>query len=985
MRLASVWAMAATVVFASPASAADEDPGEQVRMSLERYARLMAVAAQSAGGTVTWSRGDVSVEIGEDGQPARVSVNAKVRVIGDGPAQVVLLPADAVLLQADVGGSDTTLVRTAGAHVAIVEGGGEKAVSLSYLVPAATDDEGSPYAMVPLPPLPGASLEVSGAEGLSAWPSVGGRSGGSTISTSLPPTPAVLVKWGGAADGHQVRRIDYALSPDAGGDGVDVTATYEIRARGRRATVRLVEAHAALVEVSEGKSALASGVADGWHTATVDGKGRHVVTARYRLAIDRSQGQPQVSINPNQAPIARVEMTVSGKREVQFEPPVPVETVIRADSTRTVAHLPPSDQVTIRWTEARGQTESAVKFNTDTIQLLTLEEGGLNSKVVVNYDVIQGKLKTLRIALPPDVVLYKVEADGIEDWHVVKPDEEHPRHARVVLGRELEGDLRLELQLETKVKTADGTPLDLPVVRPLGAFRERGVVALFDGDKVGFAKADATGYATVGQDALPADIRQGLRDTVNQAYKHVNEPGPMKSKVATARTREVHFDARVDTLYLIRETALTVQASVLVEVKSGRADKVLVLVPKGEKEPRINAPSLNKKEKVADFAGDPERDAYEVRFTQPLEGAVQLDVEFERILKKDDDRLQLPEIIIYQADVQSGSFGIARETGMEVQADENEDLRKLQPAELPKAIRLRSDLEVVLGYQFAHAPWKLGLTIKRHRTVETLDAVAKRVWIETNVLESGHIVSRAVYEVANDAHDYVRLHLPEKAKVLAVAVDGRKVKAVRDQKGDIAIQLPNNRTLRVEVVFETTRDKLGFMGSIDLLAPKADLRTSNVQWLVRMPWETEVYSFDSEMTNAPRFEYRDAPPSSGAIELPKHGSMREILFTRAVDDTSDAAMSIGLSFTRKPGVGAGWLVFILALLALVFTTRRRAQQGGMDQKAWGTLALGVALLVFKALGWGLDGGEAVVAVVVIVAVGWASRDKPDPEPDEAAA
>ncbi len=983
MRLASVWAMAATVAFAWPAFAADDDPGEQVRMSLERYARLMAVATQSAGSTVTWSRGDVSVEIGQNGQPSRVSLSAKARIIGDGPAQIVLLPADVVLLQAEVGGSDTTLVRTAGAHVAIVEGGSERAVSLTYLVPTATDAEGNPYAMVPLPPLPGASLDVEGATGLSAWPSSGGSASGRSLNTSLPPTPAVLVKWGGAGGGHLVRRIDYQLSPDVGGDGVDVQATYEVRTRGRRATVRLVGSHAALVDVREGNNALSSQVADGWHTATIEGKGRHVVVARYRLAIDRSQGQPQVSINPNQVPIARVEMTVPGKREVQFEPPVPVQTVIKGDTTRTVAHLPPSDAVVIRWTEARGQTESTVKFNTDTTQLLTLEEGGLNSKVVVNYDVIQGKLKTLRVGLPPDVVLYKVEGDGIEDWHVVKPNEDHPRHARIVLGRELEGDLRLELQLETKVKTADGTPLDLPIVRPLGAFRERGVVALFDGDKVGFAKADATGYAKVGQDALPADIRQGLRDTVNQAYKHVNEPGAMKSKVATARTREVHFDARVDTLYLIRETALTVQASVLVEVKSGRADKVLVLVPKGEKEPRINAPSLNKKEKVADFSEVPDRDAYEVRFTQPLEGAVQLDIEFERILKKDDDRLQLPEILIHNADVQSGSFGIARETGMEVQADENDDLRKLQPAELPKAIRLRSDLEVVLGYQFAHAPWKLGLTIKRHRTVETLDAVAKRVWLETNVLESGHVVSRAVYEIVNDAHDYVRLHLPEKAKVLAVAVDGRKVKAVRDQKGDIAIQLANNRTLRVEVVFETTRDKLGFLGSIDLLAPKADLRTSDVQWLVRMPWETEVYSFDSEMNNVPRYQYKDAPPSSGAIELPKHGSMRDILFTRAVDDTTDPALTIGLSFSRKPGEGTGWIVFILALLALASTTRRRAKQGGMDQKAWGLLGLGVVLLAFKALGWGLDGGEAVVAVVVIIAVGWMSREKPDPE--EAAA
>ncbi len=967
-----VW-IALVAGFALPAHAADDTPEEQVRMSLSRYARLMAVAARQAGGTVTWARGRVSVEIGAAGQPAQVSVSGKVRVVGDGPTQVVLLPADAVLASAQIDGSDAALVRAAGAHAAIVDGGSEHAVSLRYLVSPGTGADGSPFAMVPLPPLPGAELSVSGASDLSAWPGVGGTVGGDTLETSLPATPAVLVRWGGAGAGHLVRRIDYVLAP--GGDGVDVKATYEVRASGRRATVRLVGAHAALVDVREGNNPLPSRVDDAWHTATVSGKGRHVVVARYRLAIDRSQGQPQVSLNPNRAPIARVEMTVPGKREVQFDPPVPVDTVIRGDTTRTIAHLPPTDSVAIRWTEARGQTESTVKFNTETTQLLTLEEGGLNSKVVVDYDVIQGKLKVLRIALPTDVVLYKVEADGIEDWHVVKPDETHPRHARVVLGRELEGGLRLELQLETKVKTADGTDLDLPVVRPLGAFRERGVVALFDGDKVGFAPADAAGYARVGQDALSAEIRQGLRDTVNQAYKHVNAPGTMRSKVATARTREVHFDARVDTLYLIRETALTVQASVLVEVKSGRTDKVLVLLPKGEKEPRINAPSLNKKEKVAGFDAVPDRDAYEVRFTQPLEGAVQLDIEFERILKKDDDRLELPEILIHEADVQAGSFGVARETGMEVQADEDDDLRKVQPSELPKAIRLRSDLEVVLGYQFAHVPWKLGLTIKRHRTVETLDAVASHVWLETNVLESGHVVSRALYEIDNDAHDYVRLHLPEEAKVLGVAVDGKKVKAVQDEKGDIAIQLPNSRTSKVEVVFETTREKLGFFGSVDLVAPKADLRTADVQWMVRVPWETEIFSFDSELKNPPRYSWREAPGTGGTVELPKHASMREILFTRAVDDAGDAPLRVGLSFSRAPGEGSGWVVLVLALLALAKTTRHRARRG-MDQRAWMLLAVAVGLLAIKALGWGLDGGEAALCAVVIIGVGWMSREKP---------
>ncbi len=420
----------------------------------------------------------------------------------------------------------------------------------------------------------------------------------------------------------------------------------------------------------------------------------------------------------------------------------------------------------------------------------------------------------------------------------------------------------------------------------------------------------------------------------------------------------------------------------LVEVKSGRTDKILVLLPKGEKEPRITAPSLNKKEKLEGWSEVEGRDAYEVRFTQALEGAVQIDVEFERILAKDNDRLELPDIRIHGADVDSGNFGVARETGMEVQADENEDLRKLQPSELPKSIRLRSDLEVVLGYQYARAPWGLGLTIKRHRTVETLDAVANHVWLETNVLESGHVVSRATYEVANDAHDYVRLHLPEKAKVLGVEVDGKKVKAVQDEKGDIAIQLPAATTSRVQVVYETRRDKLGVLGSVALVAPKSDLRTRDVQWLVRMPWEAEVYSFDSEMTSGYRGQWT-GPAGDGELALPQQGNMRELLFTRAVDDAGAPPLKVDLSFAQRPGEASGWAVFALALLLLALVTRRRAKQGSLDRNGWLMLAGGVLLLLLKALGWRLDGEDALLAIVVLVVVGWVSREKPEPEEAEA--
>ncbi len=988
------WMIMAALCVAGAAYAEDDAPSEQVRMSLERYARLMATAQRAGAGAVSWTRGSVTVELPDTvGEPARVQVEARIDAHGDGVVEVPLLPGEAVLEAAQIGGREVTLIRAGGAHVALTTPGSSQAVSLRYLVPTAIDAEGAPFAMVPLPPMPGAELTARGGDSPTVWPGTGGNRGGDSITVALPATPAVLVRWSRASSGHAVRRVDYRLAPDEGDDGVDVVARFDVQVKGRHAQVRLAGSATPLVDLKGNDKPITSRVTDDWHVAEVEGPGRVLIEARFKLPIDRSHGQPQVTIQPDGAPIARVEITVPGKREIVFDPAVPLNTTVTGQgekaSTTAIGHLPPLDEVALRWTEARAAPESTVRVNTDTWQLLTLQEGVLRSRVVIDYDVIYGKLKELPIALPENVVPFKVEGEGIEDWRIFPATDTEPRHLRVVLGRELEGKLRVEVQLETSVAPTEGTPVSLPLVRPIDAARELGVVALFDGNKVGFAPIEAASYTKVGQDALPVDIRTGLQDKVNQAFKHIGAPGPLNTTVATAKAREVRFDAHVDTLYLVREGALTGQASVLVELKSGRRDSLVVSLPEGVAEPRITAPSLNKVEPApADFDAGPGRKAYAVSFTQALEGAIQLDVEFELLLKKDLGAMPLPGIQVHGAEVESGAFGIAAETGMEVTAGEGKDLRKVNAIELPKSVRLRSDLEVALGYTFAHVPWSLELTVKRHRTVETLNAVANQVWLETNVLESGNIVTRATYAVQNDEKQFLRLKLPAEAKVLRVAAGDRKVKAVEDEAGAVAIPLAKNALTIVDVSYETRRDRLGIVGALDLVAPDADVRTSDIQWRVRTPARRPIFRVSTDLTEAEPFTWRERGDDFAESALPVEPDSETRLFTYAVLDSDEPPLAATLRFAAAPDRDTEpWFAFF-GVLCLAGVTFRRARRVPFQAADAVGLALGIGLLVFVSAMWKFDEAEALVAVVLLLAVGWYGRRKArqaagGPEPSDA--
>ena len=1007
----------ALVGVTTAAAARAETPGE-VKLPLAQYQALLRDAQRGDGPKAAWSPGDVRVELpSTSGRYAEVAVSARVTLVGDGPAEIPLLPADAILSAVTVDGSTAALVRRNGFQlIAYTKSRRQFSVEVRYRAPSQVSAAGGAYAVIPLPPLPSASYTVDGSntgQEVDVWPGTGEP--GETVSGQLPGTLAMVVRWGAGLRGYVLRRAGYEVAPDASGDGVDVTLSLEVLVTAARAAVPVVSTDVALLDATEGQGALTTRVADDWQQVLVVGKGRHAVKVRFRQSIDRSQGQPQVALTLAGAPMTRVQATVPGKRAIQFEPAVPAVTTHEAGDapgpqagedpsaddadaghTTAVADLPPIDELTLRWTEALSKPEDATKVNAETFQLVHVDEGVLRSTVHVRYDIIRGKTKQFAVAIPEGAVLYKVSGDQVEKWPVYSATEDEPRQARIMLSQERQGayELTLELQVALGSKRGeDAGPLSVPVVRPLDPEFQTGVVALFDGDKVGFGPADAPApYIKGGENDLPVDIRQALDDKPGQVFRHTGAPGPMTAPIVEAKAREVRFDARVNTLYVLKEGVLVGNASLLVEIKSGRRDTLRVTLPKAVKPLTWNAPSLAKHPEVVTPAeGDPAKPAsakgettYEIKFTAALEGAIQIDLEFEELLDKQLAELKLPAVRVVGADVEEGAFGLVADSGIEVTPGEAADLRRVDNHELPKAVRLRSQREILLGYRYARAPWSLTLGIKRHEVVETLKAFATHAWFETIVFADGHMKTAATYDILNDRQQYLRLTMPAHYTLLQVVAGGAAIKANRD--GDaLTIPLPKSQETTVTVVYEVARgadedgqaEALGAFGSVELLAPRADLRTSDVQWLIRTPRELALFAKDTDLREASADLYR--PPGdldedvSVLIRLPDEAEYRADLFTAEELRPEQPPARVALSFAATSGNWVGLLVGLVGLLLLVLVIRRRAAGRRLGLSGWLMAALGLAAVALKSMAWGLDGTEIALGLVVLVGVAYVAR------------
>jgi hypothetical protein len=974
----AVLSLLCSLVLVSPTVAFADDG--QVQIPLKRYEELMAAARQQGGAVATWTAGSVSVELPTTpGGAAQVTVSTRLTASGEGSVRVPVIAAEVVLRDARIDGTPALFASEGGVLMATVPAGRPVDVTLRYTVAPAGGEGDGRAAVIPLPPLASSELTVTGgvrAEDIEVWPAVDVQRSGTTLSAAMPASHGLVVRWGAWGAAQAVRRADLVIAPERDGEGADVEATYDVVVSGAQALVRVAPPGAALVDVREGAELLGARFTDEGHFAVVSGRGRHVVKAHFRVRVDRSQGQPQLTLGVERVPITRVEVTVDGQRDVSFDPPSPPRLTVTGEGdgakTRAEAHLPPTDRVVVRWTESRAAPEDLVRVNTETYQLVTLNEAVMRSRVVIRYQVIRGAVRELPVELPEDAVLFKVNGVGVDDWRTFAKSDEGPRQARIYLNTDIVGEYSLELELETVVATAEGTPVSLLLVRPLGAYREMGVVALFDGDKVAFGPTEPAGYTKVGEDALPVEVRQGLTDKVTQAFKHVGAPGAVASVVSAAKEREVRFDARVDTLYFVKDGALIGNASVIVEVKSGRRDDIVVSVPEAVTVLGVNAPSLNKAEPAKDFDAGPGRKGHRISFTRALEGAIQIDLELELLLPKELGRIGLPDVRVEGAEVEEGAFGITAETGIEVQAGEVTDARQVDSSELPRSVRLRSEREIVLGYTYTRAPWSVGFDVRRHRTVETLSAVVKRAWLATTILEDGHVVSHATYDVTNGDRQYLRLTLPAGHKVWSVTSDGVAVKAVSDEQGALAIPVRKGADVRIDVIYEVRRDPLGFVGGIELVAPKADLLVTDLKWLVRAPKRMSLWRVSTDLERGEPWEFHQSYEATPGLEvpfsLPDSQEFQELLFTWAVHDPTEEALSVGVSFVATPGPGLGVVMGLLALLLLVAVVRRRARGEALDGREKAFLVLGLLLLVVRAIGWGISPAEGGVAIGVLAAV-----------------
>jgi hypothetical protein len=203
---------------------------------------------------------------------------------------------------------------------------------------------------------------------------------------------------------------------------------------------------------------------------------------------------------------------------------------------------------------------------------------------------------------------------------------------------------------------------------------------------------------------------------------------------------------------------------------------------------------------------------------------------------------------------ETGLIGVELNTSAEIIISGEQGLEKIAVQKLPALLTNKSAKPLIMGFKYLKHPFELVLDVKKHEKIAVPMATINSANVVTLFTEDGKIVHRLIYQVKNNAKQFLALQLPEASDVWSVFVNNQPVEASMNKERKLLVPLirsqsVNNRlnTFPVEVIFAMSENRFDWLGSRSSTLPVADLLISQLMWSVYLPNDYSYAYFSSTL------------------------------------------------------------------------------------------------------------------------------------------
>jgi len=858
--------------------------GGEVRVPLPVYTQMLhRLADKPSRAPVAYAIGqaDVVVTVGEaEGRfSASVEVSVQIEIFETRWTLVPVLPPHAALRHASVNGQPVRLVEGRDGLAWSTNQAGAVTMRLVYDVDATQHEAG--YVLPLMTPraaattlklsFPGTGIDLAVLP--SADMQVVERNGVTHLSATVPATPLIMVSWRATAENaFAIGRAHYTGELRDG--ALQWTATFQVEVyTGQRVILPVMPNSVTLHDVRvDGE--VATVVDDGrYFTARLQGRRQHEVRVEFQVPVDHDEGPPRAQLRIPKIPVSRFDLVLPGRKEIKVAPAAAVTTQEVGGTTRATTFIPMSDSVVFTWTEAvPEELRGKVRANASLYHQAHADEGVLHVLATIVYEITHGESNLLELEIPADAQVNRIvaPAGGVSDWAVVDSDVAGRNTINVFLERPVTGEYVLEVSYERLLgaKASAGQSITVPLLSAINVQRQRGMVALLSGPELTLDPVRQSGLSKVGENQLPAFIRDRITMTVAHTYKYTEAQPDLAVAAVAPERKQGQFDAQIDTLISLGDVTMKGSATVGIDIKSGTLLALALRVPESVNVLGVSGPSL-RTHKVRAIDG---AQLIDLAFTREMEGQFRIEVNYERIMDSDAADAAVATISVVDADVEHGRIAIEALTAVEVRATTVEQLSNLDINELPRQLVLKTTNPILLAYRYAQAkvPFKLALTITRHEEIDVQVAVIERAEYASLFTSDGLAVTSARLSVRNSRRQFLRLALPPGSEVWSVFVDGKPEKPAyaggdtKNAESAVLIKMINSAEgFAVDMVYATPVQKIGHLGAISSQLPRPDMVVTHTRWDVFLPVGPRYLKPDSTMDLVLRGAFVN--PSTGAI------------------------------------------------------------------------------------------------------------------------
>jgi len=860
--------LALFVTWPAQAEVDSTGPGGEVRVPLSAYTAMLnqlnrKPSRAPAGFAIGQS--EVVVEVGEDDDrfAAMVDVTVQIETFEDEWTLVPILPPGAALRAASVDGHPVQLVEGPDGLGWATDRAGTVTMRLNYGVDARRFEAG--YVLALAVPRATATTFRLGFPGtgidLAVVPSADmqriERENRTEVTAAVPATSSILVSWrAAAARPFAISRAHY--SGELRDSALVWTGRFQVEVfGGERITLPVLPSGATLNDIRVDGEPATVLVEDGRFATFVQGRGLHEVEVAFQVAVTGEDGPPQARLRIPRIPVSRFDLVLPGKKEVRVAAGADVVTTYSDDTTLATTFIPMGDNVVFSWIEAipealRGQ----VRANASLYHAIHAEEGVLQAEGTIVYEITHGETNRLELEIADDAQVNRIvaPAGGVSDWVVAPADGSGRKRINVFLERPVSGQYVLIVSYERLL--GSGTDAAEAVAVPLLSVgkvqRQRGMVALLAGQELTLKPVSAEDLSEVGENQLPALVRNRIKRTVAHTFKY-NEPMPVLRVAAVAPERKQGiFAAQVDTLISLGDVTMKGSATVEIDVKSGAIVDLRLMAPGNVNVLGVAGPSL-RTHRVRDVDGGQE---IEIEFTREMAGQFRVEVGYERIMDTEAPETAVPTIAVAGAEVEHGRIAIEALTAVEVRAAAVAQLSNLDINELPQQLVLKTTNPILLAFRYvsANPPLRLALRITRHKEIDVQVAAIETAAYTTLVTRDGLAVTTARLVVRNSRRQFLRLDLPAESQVWSVFVDGKAEKPAYAGDGAdgvasaVLVRMINSAEgFPVDIVYATPVDAIRALGTVAGRLPRPDMVVTHSRWDLFLPAGPNYRTPDSTM------------------------------------------------------------------------------------------------------------------------------------------